>query len=161
MPDWAQHVRPRLSSLRLSPAREAEIVDELSQHLEDRWRELRAGGASDEEATRLALADFRDGDLLARSLAPLKQARTPPSIPPGAASGHLLSDVWQDLRYAWRLSWRRPGFTLAAALTLALGIGANTAIFGLVDAVLIRRLPVSRPEELVLLEQVMVRGDTQ
>ena len=67
MPDWTQHVRPRLASLRLSPAREAEIVDELSQHLEDRWRELRAGGASEDEATRLALAEFRDGDLLGRS----------------------------------------------------------------------------------------------
>ena len=49
MPDWAQHVRPRLSSLRLSPTRESEIVDELSQHLDDRWRELIAGGASPDE----------------------------------------------------------------------------------------------------------------
>jgi putative ABC transport system permease protein len=57
-------VRPRLSSLRLSPAREHEIVEELSQHLEDRWRELKAGGASDEDATRLALAEFREGNLL-------------------------------------------------------------------------------------------------
>ena len=161
MPDWTQHVRPRLASLRLSPAREAEIVDELSQHLEDRWRELRAGGASEDEATRLALAEFRDENLLGRSMAPLKQARTPASIAPGAASGHVLNDVWQDLRYAWRLSWRRPGFTLAVALTLALGIGANTAILSLVDAVLVRRLPVNRPDALVLLEQVMVRGDTQ
>ena len=64
--DWARHVRPRLSSLRLSPARENEIVDELSQHLEDRWRELVAGGASEDEATRLALAEFRDGNRLAR-----------------------------------------------------------------------------------------------
>ena len=61
MPEWAAHLRPRLSSLRLSPAREHEIVEELSQHLEDRWRELVAGGASEDEATRLALAEFRDG----------------------------------------------------------------------------------------------------
>ncbi len=48
MPDWASHVRPRLSSLRLSPTREHEIVDELSQHLDDRWRELVAGGSSED-----------------------------------------------------------------------------------------------------------------
>ena len=44
MPDWEEHVRPRLSGLRFSPTREAEIVEELSQHLEDRYRELIAGG---------------------------------------------------------------------------------------------------------------------
>jgi post-segregation antitoxin (ccd killing protein) len=59
MPDWASHVRARLSSLRLSPTRENEIVEELSQHLEDRWRELVAGGAHEDDATRLALAESR------------------------------------------------------------------------------------------------------
>ena len=61
MPDWAQEVRRRLSALRLSPTRESEIVDELAQHLDDRWRELVAGGASPEEATRSTLAEFRGG----------------------------------------------------------------------------------------------------
>src|SRR5688500_20244925 len=92
MPDWAEFVRPRLSSLRLSPVREAEIVEELSQHLDDRWREFIAGGASPDEATRLALADFRDGDALARCMAPLRQAHQPPSITPGGPSGHLFRD---------------------------------------------------------------------
>jgi putative ABC transport system permease protein len=68
MPDWTREVRTRLSSLRLSPSREAEIVDELSQHLDDRYRELIAGGASPEEATRLALAEFRSGNLLAEHM---------------------------------------------------------------------------------------------
>ena len=73
-------MRPRLSSLRLSPARENEIVEELSQHLEDRWRELVAGVRPEDEATRLALAEFGDGNLLAQHMAPLQQAQEPAPI---------------------------------------------------------------------------------
>ena len=64
MPDWANEVRARLASLHLSPTREAEIVDELSQHLDDLYRESIAAGATPEEATRVALADFQTGDLI-------------------------------------------------------------------------------------------------
>ena len=68
MPDWAGEVRARLSSLRLSPTRESEIVEELSQHLDDRWRELIAGGASADEATRLTLSQFRGDDAASANL---------------------------------------------------------------------------------------------
>ena len=84
MPNWAEHIRPRLSSLRLSPTRENEIVDELSQHLDDRWRELIAGGASPDEATRLALADVNAAfnTFLMNRVAVGNNLTITPSMPP-------------------------------------------------------------------------------
>src|SRR5262249_47986624 len=71
--------------------------------------------------------------------------------------GNMFGGLWQDLRFATRMLLKNPGFTFVAALTLALGIGANTAIFTLMDAVLLKRLPVKQPEQLI--ELMTVSGD--
>ena len=112
MPDWTQHVRPRLSGLRLSPTREAEIVEELSQHLDDRYRELIAGGMSPDEATRVALSDFREGNVLADYIAPLRPARQPLAITPGASGSNLLSDYGKTYDTRRECYARIPGLPL-------------------------------------------------
>lgn len=73
MQKWNQEILARLASLSLSPAREAEIVEEVAQHLEDRYQELVAGGTAAEEARRLALEELSDADLLARGLRRVEQ----------------------------------------------------------------------------------------
>jgi predicted permease len=149
MPDWREHLLPRLAPLRLSAAREAEIVDELAQHLDDRYAQLLAEGRDDADALRLALDELREHDTLAREMRALRQARTPPPAVTGAPRRGPFRDVVHDLRYAGRMLWTQPGFTAAAVLTLALGIGANTAVYSLVNATLFRRLPVADPDRLV------------
>lgn len=148
MPDWRSHIRPLLSSLRLSPTRENEIIEELAHHLADWWHELMASGASEDEATRLALAGLTDRNLLAQRIRTLRQAQTRVSVTPGAPAGRLLWDLWQDLRYAVRTLKKQPTFVLAAVLMLSLGIGANAVVFSAVDAVLLRDMPVFEPDRL-------------
>ena len=82
MPEWGPEIRARLSPVRLSPAREAEIVEELSQHLEDRWREIVAAGVDPDEARHQALGESRGKDVLGRYLAPLRQSRWHDPSPP-------------------------------------------------------------------------------
>jgi len=69
-----------------------------------------------------------------------------------------MTSLWKDLRYAVRVLGKNPGFSVVSVLSLALAIGANTGIFSLLDALLLRDLPVARPDRLVELS-VVRRGD--
>jgi predicted permease len=151
MPEWTEHLRPRLALLQLSGGREAEIIEELSQHLDQRYEELRTGGATDLEARHLAIEELLEPEALARHMRQLRQAHVSPPITPGAPTGFLLADLYKDLRYAARMLRKQPGFAAAAALTLALGIGANTAIFSLFNAAVLRALPFPEPDRLAVI----------
>jgi putative ABC transport system permease protein len=149
--DWRARLRPRLASLHLSPAREASILDELSQYLEDRHEALLAGGADDDTATALTLAELDRADLLTSRLGALAAARWQPPPAPGAPQRRALGGLWHDLRYAWRTLRRDPLFTGIAVLTLTLGIGLNTSMFGFMSALVLRPLPFAEPAQLVRL----------
>src|SRR5215475_15870139 len=82
MPEWKVEIRRRLARLRLEPTREAEIIEELAQHLEDRYAESLTRGATPDEAYRAALAELSESDSLARELLRVeRQAPKEPIVP--------------------------------------------------------------------------------
>jgi predicted permease len=112
-----------------------DLSDEMRQHLEEKIEELVADGMSSKEAAQAARRAFGNVTLLAQDS---REVWRRPSI----------ESIFADIRYALRTLQKAPGFTATAIVTLALGIGANTAIFMLLDAIRLRSLPVQDPREL-------------
>ena len=144
---WEIYIRARLPNLRIDPARETEILAELALQLEQAHRDAVAAGASDQEALRQAEAQFGDWNQLARQI----EAAGHRHIDPPAQAGPLFGALY-DFRYAVRFFLRNPAFTAVAVLTLAFGIGANTAVFTMLDALVFHALPYSEPDRLMAIE---------
>src|SRR5262245_56102114 len=126
----------RLRSLFRRERVEQELDEEVRYHLERKIEDLVARGMSPQEARHAAL----------RAFGGVEQSK---ELSRDARRVNVVLDLVQDLRYAARMMRRNPGFTAVAALSLAIGIGANTAVFSLIDPLFLERLPVPDPAKLV------------
>lgn len=114
-----------------------ELAEEMAFHQQEAQRALEAEGMSPREARRAAMRQFGNTNKLRGES--------------HEAVVFRVESIWQDLRYAARQLWLSPGFTVVITLTLALSIGANSAIFSVIDAVLLRPLPYPNAHQLVRL----------
>ena len=144
--DWRAIVRRRLHEAG-GPAPADDVVEEIAEHLAERYEDAVNAGMDVEPARAAALAELDDVRAAAWAAKVRRGPGRRPSLsPPILEKPRMWTDVAGDFRFACRLMLRSRGFTAAAVLTIALGIGAATAILGVVDAVLVKPLPYPEPD---------------
>jgi putative ABC transport system permease protein len=149
MPDWRHAIERRLDGLRLPPAREAEVVEELSQHLDDRYGELRDDGAGEEAARRDALAELDEADLVRELTGVERSGVDPLPLGGGGDDAGIIVGLWQDLRFGARMFRNDAGVLAVVVLTLSVAIAANAIVFGFVELLLLRPLPLGNAPRIV------------
>jgi len=135
----------RLHVLLFKNRKEQDLAKELQFHLDREVQKNVVSGMTPEEARYAALRSFGGVDQVKEKCRDVRGVR-------------LLGELYQDTGYGFRMMAKSPGFTAVAVLTLALGIGANTAIFTLLDAVMLQTLPAKNPAELVLFYDGISQG---
>jgi len=139
---WLSRLRNAIAPQRL----DEDLHDELADHIARRAASLRSEGVSEEEAHRRARVKFGNATQIREQSREIRLAS-------------ILETTLQDLRYAWRGMIKSPAFALTAIGSLALAIGANTAIYSIVDAALLRPLPVTEPDRLFRLATPQIQDD--
>src|SRR5258708_4601930 len=142
---WFHTAMARIKGVTGKTLLAGELDDELHNHLEMLVEENIRQGLTAGEARRQALLTLGNRSEIHEAYR-------------NQAGIGFLEVLWQDPRFGWRILRRSPGFTAVAVLSLTIGIGANTSIFSVLNAVLLRTLPVSRPEQLVMLTNPAAGG---
>ena len=143
---WTYKLSLRLRSLLRKSRVEKELSEELRFHLEKLVEEKVGQGLTPQEARCAALRELGGIEQIKEECRDTRRV-------------NYIENFFQDIRYGLRMLAKNPGFTAVATLTLALGVGANTAIFSLLDCVLLKALPVAHPEQLVSLSRFSPSGE--